>query len=663
MKLWVRISIAVSMLSFVTIVIFTLITTKHVVKTAHESQDRWAELFSKSISQLIVGHTIEGNVKETNDLLSKIIKGSDELDYIMVVGFDDNIFASTLQSSRLPEEITNQDHSKCLDGPSHYELPSHSHRENYINNNKISDVVFPLIKNLNSHLHVGIKTDSLNASINNHIYFAIVLAVVVSVVGLFVSFIVGKKISQPLETLSNIVTGFGKGNEQDTSRINTSNKEILELVKSFERMFRERKKFEKELLDHKNQLENVIKERTAKLELEIIKHEETGKELLSAKFQAENSNKAKSEFLSHMSHEFRTPLNAILGFGQLLMFEEDKDITINAEMIVAAGNHLLTLVNEILDLTKIESGNLEMSIEVVNWFNVVNECLILVRPLAKDKNVEIIFDCNEIFYVSADRVRVKQATLNILSNAVKYNIDGGSVTIDFEVSDDILKLKIKDTGIGIAENKRESVFTPFERMGAEYSGVDGVGIGLVITEALIENMKGKIDFKSELEVGSEFIIELPYLGREKNLAANETEHNVSNNTKKLKTLFPITEQITILYIEDNPANLTVVKAILGKFDNIELIYSYTPTKGLLLANDKIPDLILLDINLPEMDGYAVKLKLAENEKTKNIKVIAVSAHAMPYDIEKAKEYGFADYVAKPFKIETLLKTISNVLKS
>lgn len=268
-----------------------------------------------------------------------------------------------------------------------------------------------------------------------------------------------------------------------------------------------------------------------------------------------------------MSHELRTPLNAVLGFSQLLAAEDDEETKDYANEIMKAGGHLLSLVNDILDLSKIEAGKLDFSIEDISWNTVIEECYVLLENIADEKsiNINLNFDENIEYIVKADRVRLKQSTLNLMSNAIKYNMDSGTVTISFDLENDILRMSVKDMGKGIAIEQQEKLFTPFQRLDMGKSAVDGVGIGLVITKSLIESMQGNIGFKSEVGLGSVFWIEFPIERIDKyteNIEHNSDVDLLPKNTEQDVMLDG--ESIDILYIEDNLSNMKVVEKCLKK---------------------------------------------------------------------------------------------------
>ncbi len=396
---------------------------------------------------------------------------------------------------------------------------------------------------------------------------------------------------------------------------------------------------------------------------DITLQKETEAALIAAKQMADQASRAKSEFLSNMSHELRTPLNAILGFAQLLDYSKDLPLTAqqseHVQYIMEGGQHLLNLINEILDLAKIEAGKLQLSIEATSARELIDESLAFCQPFAEKYEIRLN-DLSErdLPLILIDHTRGRQILLNLISNAIKYNRKGGSASIKAEKKSGRLRITVIDTGYGIPSHKQIELFKPFSRIGAEASSIEGTGIGLVLTRHLVENMNGEIGFESELDVGSRFWVEFPLAEK------GESAGTLSHTAPAYKTSeFAFDKKPRLmLYIEDNQTNLRLIEETIKEIIGLTLISATDAEGGIILAETRKPDIILLDINLPGMSGIEALEELKRNPATRNIPVIALSADATKGTIERGRAAGFFEYLVKPVVIPELMQALHKAIE-
>ena len=396
------------------------------------------------------------------------------------------------------------------------------------------------------------------------------------------------------------------------------------------------------------------------------KHAETSRlemnaELGRAKLQAEAASQAKSDFLSNMSHELRSPLNAILGFAQLLESGQPAPTSLQQEsigQILQAGWYLLALINEILDLALIESGKLSLSTECVSLAEVLADCQAMTEPQATQRGIRTQFpEFKQPCFVKADRTRVKQVLINLLSNAIKYNRAGGSVEVTCSVSDaERVRVSFRDTGVGLPAEKLAQLFQPFNRLGQEASAAEGTGIGLVVSKRLIELMGGAIGVESTVGTGSTFWIELDVAQPPALMADGKGDPQAA--APPLAHPGPL---LTVLCVEDNPANLLLIEKLVARRPDLRLLSARDGRNGVEIARAALPNVILMDINLPGIDGATARRMLADDTSTRHIPVVALSANAMPRDIERGLQSGFFRYLTKPIKVDEFMRTLDAAL--
>ncbi len=393
---------------------------------------------------------------------------------------------------------------------------------------------------------------------------------------------------------------------------------------------------------------------------DITPQKEAETAIHQAREEAEAANLAKSEFLSRMSHELRTPLNAILGFGQVLEMQELAPLARESVgYILKGGRHLLDLINEVLDIARVEAGRIELSLEPISLHDIVPEACALVRTLASEHAIRLHENLAEVglSFILADRQRLKQVLINLLANAIKYNREGGQVEVScFQNPDGWTSIAVRDTGPGISPHDISKLFTPFERLNASDTEVEGTGLGLVLSQRLVSAMGGTIEVESVLGQGTTFTVNLPQTASPQELVTNVPQDTPPPEIKPAERLY------SVLCIEDNPSNLRLMEAILERRPEIRLLTAMQGSIGLDLARRHELDLILLDLNLPDIHGAEVLARLQQSPATQDIPIVVVSADATPNQIARLLAAGARSYLTKPLDVSQFLRTLDTFLQ-
>jgi len=400
---------------------------------------------------------------------------------------------------------------------------------------------------------------------------------------------------------------------------------------------------------------------------DITERKATQAALTRAKEDAERANRAKSEFLSRMSHELRTPLNAVLGFAQLMDADRADPLSTaqhaRVQEMQRGGRHLLSLINDVLDLARIEAGTLHLSLTALALEPVLRDCLQLVQPTADAHLLRVEVLPGPWPGVRADATRLKQVLLNLLSNAIKYNKPGGTVQVACRVEETYVRVEVRDTGPGLSAAQQERLFHAFERLDAAHSQVEGAGIGLALSKWLLDLMQGRIGVDSTPGLGSVFWFTLARADLAGGDARPVTEGAAPTQAPPPPPAAAARPR-QVLYIEDNEVNRLLMEGMLAQRPQLRLSMAALPLEGLAMAQQERPDLLLLDIQLPGIDGFEVLRRLRAHEASQGLPampVVAVSANAMPADRDKAVQAGFADYITKPIELPLLLATLDRLL--
>ena len=488
----------------------------------------------------------------------------------------------------------------------------------------------------------GVMVPQPQSEIFQHALSISKVALTIAILGIFVaaflSWWISGILSHPMQVMADTAQSVAQGDL--SSKVNLSSDlrpiEIRKLEKSFNRM-----------------IDDVGRKNTV---------------LVNLAHEAISSSNHKSAFISSLNHELRTPMNAVLGFAQMMEMNADEPLTEEqksaVEHILKNGNHLLELIDQMLELNEIEAGTLPLNMEDIPARDVFDESLYLIRARAAQEGVSVIDQTKDehLPLLFTDSTRLIQVLINLMTNAVKYNRKGGTVTLSCEqLPEHMLRINIIDNGIGIPRDQQDSLFQPFERLGHELSQIDGTGIGLSITRQIVEILGGQIGFESVEDKGSTFWVDIPMSIEQASVQKTVRATDAAKPDEEAARDDGPTQ--TVLYIEDNPDSLHLVEAIVSQFGNIRMLTAENATVGYDLSTSQKPDLILMDINLPGMNGIQALKRLQQTRETRDIPVIAVTSNTMPKDVEAGLKAGFAAYITKPIKVSEFIQTIDQTLNN
>jgi signal transduction histidine kinase/ActR/RegA family two-component response regulator len=617
-----------------------------------------SSLILVSISSLIFFYYPAEHKKNSLNLLKNKIQSMGELVALGIgIGMSSNNSQAIDEALNWAKRDKNLAYFTMLD-TSNKELASHNPEGYRLNHEKLllraeivefDDILHKTVPLLYDNkiygtLLLGFSLSDLNTDLANNRETTILVCICIFILGTILSLLFGDMVSKSLQQLKSAANEVAEG-EYNTNIVIGSSDEVGQLGQAM-----------KVMLEKINHSMNEI----------IV----INKELEITRDLAQDASNTKSRFLSSVSHELRTPLNAIIGFSELgLEFDEEEDKedvfedqVSNLKQILSAGQHLLTLINEILDLAAIESGKTVLSIEPVGLEKLLHDVLSLTGPQAESYGITLInkTQLDKDLCILCDQTRLKQVLLNLISNAIKYNTKAGTVIMSTEPVDQVnLRINISDTGAGIPLDKQKYLFEPFSRLGSENTSTEGTGIGLTITKNLVELMGGAIGFRSETGVGTCFYVDFKIVAEKEPMGSASIE----SKTPELEQIGKREGKLCILYIEDNAINTQLIQKVLSKRrPNIDLLCADHAKKGVDIALKVQPDLILMDIQMPEIDGIQAFKTLRTFKETKDIPVIALSANAMKHQVEEVMSLGFKLYLTKPINTQLFLDAIDEYEK-
>ena len=627
MKLSTRITLLITLLVLVFGVLSTIIVSQLMETRLAENQNKWIDTLIHSIADSMSQYTIDNKVIHAREQLQGIAKRESAIEYAYIVNFDGKIFSHSFDKG-FPRQFVNLDHANL------------EHMDTIIkfqtSTDIIDDISFPLIDDMPAHIHLGINHKEISGIVTSTSQDIMSITLLSAIIGIALSFWLGRRITAPLARLSDKIRAFGEGSNKPVE-ILSKDIEINQLVGAYNKMIDDRVKKDIELYHHREHLQELVREKTQELQL--------------ARDDALKATKAKSEFLANMSHELRTPMNSIIGFTGILKDEmagpinnEQKN---QLEMVYNGAQHLLSLINDILDLSKVEAGKMDVVNETFYPSVLMDELKSLMQPQADKKNINLIFNTKNLpESLFTDQSKLRQILVNLIGNAIKFT-SYGSVTVDTKLSPGALTFEVKDTGVGIGEVHQAKIFEAFNQVESSDTRThEGTGLGLAISRQFVELLNGQITLESQLGQGSCFRVQILVSevrpAPEKTSRVNKRHVNFNENNHR------------VLVIDDQLDALNLLKTYL-EHKNYEVICCQNSLESVELAKLHQPFAITLDILMPKADGWSTLAALKSDCEVSHIPVIIVSIlDEQPLGLS----LGAVDYIQKPINAEALHNTLA-----
>jgi len=629
MKLSSRITLLITSLVLIFGIFSIVMVSQLTEDRLSKNQNHWIKTLIHSVANAVSQNTIDKNVVYTRELLQGIVANEIAIDYAYIVDFDGKIFSHTFDEG-FPRHFANLNHTE----PEHLETTINLKTAA----GSIQDISHPLINNMLAHIHLGVNQKAIHEIVASTSQDILLITFVSAIVGIILSIWLGRRVSAPLRELTENIRAFGEGKNKNVEVI-SNDVEIKQLVGTYNKMINDRIKTDAELLQHREHLVELVDEKTV--------------ELQHARDEALQATKAKSEFLASMSHELRTPLNSIIGFTGILKDEiagpindEQKN---QLEMVYNGSKHLLSLINDILDLSKVEAGKMELMQETFDPATFLEELHNLMQPQADEKGIDLIFNADDLpESLFTDQSKLRQVLLNLIGNAIKFT-NQGSVTVSTKQLPDVILFEIRDTGIGIGQVHQAKIFEVFSQVDSgDAKSHEGTGLGLAISRQFIQLLGGEITLESKLGEGSCFQVKVPIgeINTSPLMINIENDIQISSNGNNRR----------VLVIDDHNDTLKLISTYL-KQEDYEVICCSRSSEALELAKNHQPFAITLDILMPEEDGWSILAALKNQPETSQIPVIIIS---ILDEQNLGLSLGAVDYLQKPVSSKNFHDALSSI---